>query len=389
MIYFIGALILLYKASVTKRKLEKNDIFLIGIIILFLSFSYQMGGDWINYKNLYEIRIANFSIREILFKNLFREEKGYLFLNILGNKLGVNYEVFKGIILILVITKIFQIGYQYGSNIYIFIFVIITKYLFYSATEPTIRQLIAIMILTFSFKHIEEKNIFKFFLIVFFASLFHKSSIIGICYYFFNKIRLTRVKTIIVVFIFPIIILISNSIIQSIPFLGRYVNYFNSFRYGIKFEINSFFNILSLINLILGFYIVFTQYDRSKENRNYIKNMAIFYIVMVYYQNFFPILMRVQEYFVLGYAISFSYLGNIGLLKRDLRKGKFLLIFFVFIYLFLIFIKNIYGNELNKLRYGQYKNYIIEKLKKDVKIEKEESRYRNSILNMIEKLKKY
>ena len=86
--------------------LKKKEYF-ICFIMLFLSFSYEMGTDWVNYQDIYENH--NFKGVEI----------GYILLNILGKKLNLSYEMFMGILIFLSSFILLKIISKYSRNEYI------------------------------------------------------------------------------------------------------------------------------------------------------------------------------------------------------------------------------------------------------------------------------
>lgn len=99
----------------------------------------------------------------------------------------LNYESFMGLLLSFSIISILKIGVKKASNSYIFVFVIIVKYMLIASLEPTIRQFLAISIIVLSYKYIEEKKMIKYLLCILIAMQFHSSAIIGVIIYFWIK----------------------------------------------------------------------------------------------------------------------------------------------------------------------------------------------------------
>lgn len=363
MIYFIGLITLFYKSLLGEiKKYKKINMFILGCIVFILAFNYQMGIDWTNYQRIYDIRIIPFNFKDILLNNPFREEKGYILLNLLGRKLGLNYEIFMGILLSFCIISILKVGEKRAGNIYFFIFIIISKYVLVASLEPTIRQFLAISIITLGYKYIEEKKLIKYLLCVVLAIQFHSSAILGIGVYFLDKIKLTLKKVIFLIIFFPFflkMIPISLEIISNfIPSIGKFNGYFISLRYGMSVSRSLLGNIYNLGIMILYLYFIF--FSDAKKQKNYIKNMAILYILISYFKNQLPILYRVQEYFIFGFAISMSYIGSIKFFNKKIKKLG--LIFIVLVYLLLgrEEFNIIYKSKINKGRYNNYKNYFIE-----------------------------
>lgn len=369
MIYFSIFFIIFYNSLMYEvYKKRKRVILILSLIVFILAFNYQMGSDWLNYQRIYDIRITPYEFKDIIFNNPFHQEKGYILLNLVGKKLRLNYESFMGLLLSFSIISILKIGIKKASNSYIFIFVIIIKYVLIASLEPTIRQFLAISIIGLSYKYIEEKKMIKYLLCILIAMQFHSSAIIGIILYFLDKINITLKKTIFLIIFFPIffkIIPISLDIISNfIPNISRFSGYFTSLRYGMSNSRSLLGNIYSLGIMIVYLYFIF--FSDAQKQRNYIKNMAIIYIIIGYFQNQLPILYRVQEYFVIGFAISMSFIGSTTIFNYKIiyNKRRIGVIFIFLLYLIMTreTVSNIYGSELNKKRYGEYKNYFIELL---------------------------
>lgn len=393
MVYLIGVITLFYKSLMGEiKKYKKINVFILGAIVFILAFNYQMGIDWTNYQRIYDIRIIPYNFKDLLFDNPFREERGYILLNLFGRKLGLNYEIFMGILLSFGIICILKIGEKRANNIYIFMYVIILKYMLIASLEPTIRQFLAVSIIALGYKYIEEKKIIKYLLHIILAIQFHSSAILGVILYFLDKINITLKKTIFLIILFPIfleIIPISLEIISNfIPSISRFSGYFTSLRYGMSNSRSLLGNIYSLGIMILYLYSIF--FSDAKKQKNYIKNMSIIYIIISYFQNQLPILYRVQEYFVIGFAISMSFIGSTTIFNyKIIYNKKGIGVIFVFL-LYLVMTKeivsNIYGSELSKKRYGEYKNYFIELLLGRTKetFQEKSHKYEKEIRSMVD-----
>mgnify|MGYP005887058437 CR=1 FL=1 len=397
MFYLMIYLFLLYNSILFEiAKKRKKIVLIVSILIFILAFSYQMGIDWTNYQRIYDIRIISYDFKDIIFNNPFREERGYILLNLIGKKIGLNYEIFMGILLSFCIIFISKVGEKKARNIYIFIFLIVFKYLLVASLEPTIRQLLAVSIIALGYKYIEKKNLLKYLLCVILAMQFHSSAILGIGIYFLDKINLALKKVVFLIILFPIflkILPISLEMISNfIPSIGRFSRYFTSLRYGMSISRSLLGNIYNLGIMILYLYFIF--FSDAKKQKNYIKNMAIIYILISYFQNQLPILYRVKEYFVLGFSISMSYIGSTTIFNRKVKYNKkgIGIIFIVLIYLIMAreIINSLYGSELNRERYGNYKNYFIELiLGRDKKnFQEKKSGYERLIRNMVEEQNK-
>lgn len=390
MIYFSIFFIIFYNSLIYEvYKKRKHVILILSLIVFILGFNYQMGSDWLNYQRIYDIRITPYEFKDIIFHNPFHQEKGYILLNLIGKKIGINYEIFIGILLSFCIICILKIGEKRANNIYIFIYIIIVKYMLIASLEPTIRQFLAVSIIALGFRYIEEKKMIKYLLYIILAMQFHSSAIIGIVIYFFNKVNITIKKVVFIAIFFPLILKIlpiSIEIISNfIPAIEKFSSYFHNLRYGASISRSLLGNIYSLGIMILYLYFIF--FSDARKQKNYIKNMAIVYIIITYFQNQLPILYRLKEYFVLGFAISMSYVGSITIFNYKL-KYNIRIIFIILVYLIMTgeIVNILYGDELNKKRYGEYKNYFIELLRGRTKenFQEKSHKYEKEIKSMVD-----
>ena len=377
MIYFF-IFITLFILSIKNENKKRDKIFklVVYFIIFILAFNYKMGTDWLAYQEYYDIKILNYSFKDIILNNPFREERGYIFLNFLGNKLGLNYEFFMAILISFCVINILKVGIKRSKNYYIFTLIIFVQYLLIASLEPTIRQFITVTLTVIGYRYIERKEPLKYFLIILIAIQFHTSAILGVIIYFLNKIDINKKRLfLLIAFIFTIIKILpfifkSASNIISNRYVNMYLNYFNDIFYGMSKNRLIKGNIFIFIITLIYLYIVFFAYDNSKNKKVYIKNAALIYIVCNYFQNILPILYRVQEYFIVPFAITLSYSSQITFFNKKIIFYKdiykyFVIIFINILFLF-IFMEKIYNSELNKIRYGDYKNYFIEKIKGNV-----------------------
>lgn len=388
-IFILGSL----KLELTKKK--NNKYFIIFLLTFILAFNYKMGTDWLTYQEYYDIKILNYSFKDIILNNPFREEKGYIFLNFLGNKLGLNYEFFMAILISFCVLNILKIGIKKSRNYYIFILIIFVQYLLVASLEPTIRQFIAVTLTVIGYRYIEKKELLKYFFIILIAIQFHTSAILGVIIYFLDKIDINKKKLfLLIAFIFTIIKILpfifkSASNVISNRYIDMYLNYFNSIVYGMSQNRSIKGNVFIFIITLIYLYIVFFAYDNSNNRKNYIKNAALIYIVCNYFQNMLPILYRVQEYFVIPFAITLSYSSQITFFNKKIifykNSFKYFVIIFINILFLFIFIGRIYNSELNKIRYGDYKNYFVEKIKGNVakNFEEKKKEYEENIKKLV------
>lgn len=134
------------------------------------------------------------------------------------------------------------------------------------------------------FKYIEKRCFFKYLLIIILAVQFHLSAFIVFPLYFLEKIKLDKKRYLFIfIGVYISILLISNIFLELtsvFPKLLKYEHYFLSSRYGLSRNRSILGEIYHIILVIVYGYIVFYGYNFSKKKKNYLKNMALFYIII-------------------------------------------------------------------------------------------------------------
>ena len=382
MSYYFALFLVLFYHSIKyeflykeKRKWKK---FIIFMIIFLFAFSYQMGTDWLNYQRFYEYDVPNINLTNFFSNSqfVFSSEKGFVLLNIIFYKLGFNYEIFTGIVIGSSLFLILNFIEKKSDNFYFSFFLSIVMFLFGYSLEPVLRQLIALALIVTGFKYIEEGNFIKYLLIIILAVQFHLSAFIAIFIYFLEKIKLNKKRSflifigayILILFLFNIFLELS----YIFPKLLKYEHYFFSNHYGLARSRTILGELYHIIIILIYGYVIFYSYDFSPRKKNYLKNMALFYIIIYYFNNMIPILYRVLDYFIVGFIVSlaslkFIRLPNGKIIKLKNRQISYIIIIFFYLLFSLYFWKESYSTQLNRYRYGEYKNYFIEMIKGTLK----------------------
>ena len=399
MSYYLTLFLVLFYHSIKYEFMYKEKRnwkrFIVFVVIFLLAFSYQMGTDWLNYQYFYDYDVPNIKLNNLFsnFQFMFSSEKGFVLLNILFYNLGFNYELFTGIVIGSCLFLILNFIEKKSDNFYFSFFLSIVMFLFGYSLEPVLRQLIALTLIITGFKYIEKRCFFKYLLIIILAVQFHLSAFIAIFFYFLEKIKLNKKRAFLIfIGIYILILFLFNIFLELshiFPKLLKYEYYFFSSYYGLARSRTILGELYHIIIIVIYGYIIFYSYNFSTRKKNYIKNMALFYIIIYYFNNMIPILYRVSDYFVVGFIISLASLKFIRLPNGKIIKlkkrpiGCIIIIIFYFLFL-LYFWKESYSTKLNRYRYGEYKNYFIEMingtLKKDFYEKSEEYKKNIEIL---------
>ena len=290
MSYYLTLFLVLFYHSIKYEFMYKEKRnwkrFIVFVVIFLLAFSYQMGTDWLNYQYFYDYDVPNIKLNNLFsnFQFMFSSEKGFVLLNILFYNLGFNYELFTGIVIGSCLFLILNFIEKKSDNFYFSFFLSIVMFLFGYSLEPVLRQLIALALIITGFKYIEKRCFFKYLLIIILAVQFHLSAFIAIFFYFLEKIKLNKKRAFLIfIGIYILILFLFNIFLELshiFPKLLKYEYYFFSSYYGLARSRTILGELYHIIIIVIYGYIIFYSYNFSPRKKNYIKNMALFYIII-------------------------------------------------------------------------------------------------------------
>lgn len=298
------------------QKFDANTKLLFFILLsIIAAFIYccttTNGEDWKNYKEAYDVISPN---------NLPGFEIGFNYLMLLFKQLGFSFLSFFITIKIICFTilSIFFYNFSkrfdgfYSSNLFLLLFIFYTScpYLFIEI----VRFMIALTIVSFSFKYLFERKFIPFLIIISIASSFHLSAAIMVILYFLMRLELNKKMWI-------LLIGLSLFLFNEFVFLNFFI------------FITSLFNTDSLQRLVL-----YTQMSIANNSTNilsigniYNMYLALLVFVISHDKMYFGkqnILTLVMIYFILYFTTI--YLGSISRIRI-----LFLPIIFSFILLFI------------------------------------------------------
>ena len=379
MLYY-SCLSIFFLLGIIKNEVVKNmkSTFLIFLIIFLFCFSYQMGIDWISYQDLYENIALKLTWDQIVTQYI-GSERGYVILNIFFYKLGFNYELFMASVLGICSFIILNFIKKKSKNYYLSFYFFLIIFFMSALLEPLVRQVIALTFFIVGIKYIERKKFFKYILIIILAAQFHRTAYLLMPLYFVKNLKFSMKKIILIVFSFKI--LLEYILIFILYIFPKYSVYLNEIKYMSKGG-------TSLITIVMGcyyLYVEFYAYKFSRMFQGYILNFASLYVIIELITAYFPILGRMNLYFAPFISITISYIGDLHYVNKrkiNLFRGKWnniILVIFSFIMSTTMFYRRVVINELSSFTYLNYKNYIIEFIKGDLK---------NSFLEKSEEYKK-
>ena len=258
------------------RKMNKRTaMFFLGISILVVSLvaglRYGVGTDYFEYVKWFNVYAAvpiklkdgNISFN-ILIKTikLFTNNPQWLFFI---SAIIINSRIMR---YIKENTELYDIGF----------FLFITLYFYYSSLN-IMRQWIAIAIFVSGLKYIFDQKLFKYILMISFATTFHPASLLMLPLYFIVNTRINIKKMMIIVFVSLLILAHLQNIIIfivvnfNLTSFHKYINYFDSYYATTQGGGWAYFVILFFVFLLMLVY--------KKSYMKHIKNGNAHYILMI------------------------------------------------------------------------------------------------------------
>lgn len=266
--YFIIILLIIFLQIVQLFvKKNSNGILLLSILVL-LFFSALRGNGNGDYFHYLEYSKMIHSTKD-LFNNSFPMEFGFRLLSYLVDKLSLDSQWVIAMMNVISLSFIY-LFIKKNSKDYMFS-VILFLPVFFMFDMHTARTAVAISISAFGFKFIIEKNIYKYIITIFFASLFHKIAWILLPFYFLRILKRTYIFYIVsIIFSMFLVKLINvysifNKLLSLIGLDGlllRINNYTDNELYGYSFSLMDPRMLFSIIILI------FSIYTLEKVNHN-------------------------------------------------------------------------------------------------------------------------
>lgn len=273
MLYFTGLLIYILISYFLSKKIKddvkskKMFVFIscIGVVIFQGFRAFNVGTDLKTYISAFS-EIGETTFENLMFQNF---EPGYVILNKILYKIGINERQFLIIIASIIQIPIFITIYKYSENPLISI---LWYFSFgnFIMTFSGLRQSIAMSLCFAAYQFIKNKNLFKFFFTIIFATIFHKSAMFCLILYPIYYLRINSIGYILSLLFLSLMFILKKQIFELL--VGLY--------YGKKEEIVSTgaytMFIVYLCLYIISFYNKNPDFD-YKALRN-----ILFLLVMVY-----------------------------------------------------------------------------------------------------------
>lgn len=312
--------------NVFKSKLMKKLLSIVSAIILIivLGFRYYVGTDYGSYVLIFNnISVLNF--QELLAYQ--DTEIGHNIVCKIVSDLGFDYKILFLVYAILTVYFLYRIMSKMKLNKFIFISTFIFMILPYSFN--IMRQVLAIVLVMYSFIHLFENKNIKSLLLLVLAIMFHKPAIILIPIYLCHLfIKNKKMRNVLMIIIYSLVVLLflSNVLnLVNIDALSRYTSYLDMEEFDYKLI---FTTIIKQIPIILIFYLFRQEFkEDNKDNYTYIAIFIIGFIFLVL-GAVNPTLNRLSLYFT---AFNSIIIGK-ALNRKNITIVKLLFYIYLVIY---------------------------------------------------------
>ena len=262
--------------------------FIILIVVLSLR-SINVGVDVSSYNHFYNT-IAKLPIENVL---SFSEkgEKLYYILNKVVSNIGADFQIFLAIVALISVLPILKLYYKKSDNalLTIALFLAVAPFsIFFSG----LRQCIAIGIVIFAFKYVEEKKLIKFIICIIIAFFFHRSSVFALALYPIYHAKITK-KWLYIIIPAMLMIFIFNK-----PIFAMLLSSFNNLYEGTITSTGAYSILILLVIFAIYCFIIPNNEKIDKEYIGF-RNILLLSIVIQCFAPLNSTVMRINYYYLL------------------------------------------------------------------------------------------
>lgn len=333
-IYLVVGIVVVLLSSIIDKRLEKKNkkinYIISAIIILILSILGGLRGSDIGTdihvygKRWFEVacRCNSFASYRGLISS---SDVGYLLLNYVVSIFTNNFNVFLFIHQLICNVLIFSTLYKYRDKAPLWLSMLTFLCLYYLRSYNYLRQSLALSFLFFGFRYIDEKKLIKYLIVIFIATQFHFTAIIGIFIYFIYYVFTSnfKYKNLLTIAVILATIFVSCNITSIIRILYslNLVNY-RIYNYTLQYMIESFdFSLIETCFklLFILFYIVNLKKINKNEKMNY--TLGIFLIMDIIFFQIRGIILYADRFaFYFGYLTTLLLPQIPGTFKNENTK---------------------------------------------------------------------
>jgi len=171
--------------GVIQYKMNSLVVIIASFVVLFCisSFRGDFTSDYKNYRDQF-LYYSKFTVYEVLGSPRLRgQELGYVLLNILTYQLGGSYVAFVSEISFLTLLFFYKGFWNDSDDVWLSIIMFVSIGAYYTSFNIS-RQILAVSMTFWGAKYLYDRKAGKYFIIVLLASLFHRTALILIPFYF-------------------------------------------------------------------------------------------------------------------------------------------------------------------------------------------------------------
>ncbi|WP_161568719.1 EpsG family protein [Exiguobacterium sp. SH1S21] len=305
----------------TNRKSLPNHFFIIpSFLLLFIvsAFRGDFTTDYKNYSMLFH-SYNRYSFTEVFQAN-FYQENGYIFLNKLIGLFTSNDFYLLIFITFIILYGFFHQFSKYSAYIWLSVLMFTTIGAYYTSFN-TMRHILAVAIVFFGSKFLYERNLFKYCIVIIIASLFHRSALIMIVFYFILNFKF-NIKNLTIILLGSIATMLSlNTILEFIQRTSYSV--YTPDAYGMTGL--SFTNAVLPIAILIFSLFYHKKIDLNNTIQKIWINAVVFYTVFSVLGLKVQMIQRIAEYFA-PYALLLIPL-IFSKMKNDELKVIYMMVF--------------------------------------------------------------
>lgn len=358
-IYFIAlilTLVLVIFCNSTENKTNKKILMIASVLPFFIILALRddVGIDtWLNYRPTFE-NVALYGDRfDVLPFLLKKYEIGFSILVMILAKISTNSVILFSFCSFEIILFTFMAIYEQSKN------KILSILLFFLSGSLLLsmngmRNYMALAIVLYALKYIDERKLFKYICFILLASLLHKSVLIFLLLYPLYNFKISKNFVIISIALSIPLTFFIDDIAYIFLQWTSYLNYFNS----VKSVVNPLYS-MTIINavILMIFLINYDKYCKDNKYNLYLKLQLISLIICIFSFKV-PLAYRLEQIFDFLQIITIPY--NIYLIKKqDNNKLAKILVVGVLVIYSIYFTKVFITADDNQVR--DYKCIIFNK----------------------------
>lgn len=305
-ISLLSILFLMMYSSVAKSNLSyKNSLKIVLLALSFLSLfvplilrDVSVGADYVSYMDTFKDIVQNDTIDE---SDITWLGWPFIYLTKLIAPLVLNnYVIFYGLISFASLAFLYAAILKRSKMPWLSLALFIGFCLYFQMFNQ-IRQLFAICIIIYSLTHIENRKFIKFTLLIFFASIFHKTALLFLPSYFLSRLNINKKNLFMYLTAGAIACLMFPTIIELIA-LTSYGQIYLSSGYNAAFASSTVLNFAIRAVLLLGCLALAAKVLKETKNKH-LYNLVIYCTILQSLTMFSSLFGRITTMFFIFYIL--------------------------------------------------------------------------------------